>query len=181
MDKRLERLLAYYIPILKQRYDDHPKREKDLAVLANLAAKYTSIDQFLNELTLDPVDATSLGAQESKPDEAPLVLSTIHSAKGLEWSAVFLINCLDGVIPSAYALKKQADIDEELRILYVGVTRARSYLFFSYPAVQASGYGDYFTKPSRFLDTITADLLEPWQLAFESSPEEPKALQPSNT
>lgn len=172
VSEKVELILSYYRPVVQNRYDDYPKRLKDLEVLQNLSAKYHQLDTFLNDLALEPVDATSLGAEKAVADEAPLVLSTIHSAKGLEWTAVFLVNCLDGVIPSAYALKKQAEVDEELRILYVAATRAREYLFFTYPAVQASGYGDYFTKPSRFFDGIDESMLEPWQLQFETNPAE---------
>jgi DNA helicase-2/ATP-dependent DNA helicase PcrA len=172
LQEKVSMVLEYYLPMLSKRFDDYPKRRKDLEVLQQISLKYTALETFLNELALDPLDASSLGALESVADEAPLVLSTIHSAKGLEWTSVFLINCLDGVIPSAYAIKNQEDIDEELRILYVGTTRAKQYLFFSYPAVQQSGYGDYFTKPSRFLDEIDEQLLEPWQLAFEKPAQE---------
>jgi DNA helicase II / ATP-dependent DNA helicase PcrA len=106
-------------------------------------------------------------SEPGKKDEEPLILSTIHSAKGLEWEHVFIIQCLDGVIPSGYALELDEDLDEELRLLYVAVTRAREQLYITYPVLQQSVYGEFFTKPSRFIDTISDKILEPWMLVEE--------------
>ena len=98
------------------------------------------------------------------------MLSTIHSAKGLEFHTVFLIHALDGIIPSGYALKEDENIDEELRLLYVAVTRAEDQLFISYPVLQyRRRQGEYFSKPSRFVDGIPQRLLEPWSLVEESA------------
>src|SRR5690606_6003528 len=99
-------------------------------------------------------------------------LSTIHSAKGLEFDTVFLIQALDGVLPSQYAVKDPAELDEELRLLYVALTRAERNLFVSYPAVQyRRRAGDFFTSPSRFLERVPERLLEPWSLVEEGEQE----------
>ncbi len=163
----VEAIVAYYKPICSKRFDDHPKRIKDLEAFSGLCSGYSNLDQLLQELALDPLDATAMDTEGTRKDEEPLVLSTIHSAKGLEWDTVFLIQCLDGIIPSGYALDDPGDLDEELRLLYVACTRARERLFISYPVTKESSYGDYFSNPSRFLNDVAEDVLEPWQLEEE--------------
>jgi DNA helicase II / ATP-dependent DNA helicase PcrA len=162
--KAVEAAVEYYKPICSKRFDDHPKRIKDLEAFSGLATGYASLDLLLQELTLDPLDASAVDTEASRVDEAPLVLSTIHSAKGLEWDTVFLIQCLDGIIPSGYAVDDPADLDEELRLLYVACTRARERLFISYPVTKESSYGEYFSNPSRFLSDVPDKVLEPWLL-----------------
>lgn len=121
----------------------------------------------LHDLALDPINATAIEPEQQQHDEAPLVLSTIHSAKGLEWEHVFIMQCLDGVIPSSYSVEDEEQLDEELRLLYVASTRAKQMLYFTYPALAQSSYGDYFTKPSRFIEQLPEDVLEPWILTEE--------------
>ncbi|MEM6782643.1 MAG: ATP-dependent helicase [Bacteroidota bacterium] len=173
---QLETLLGYYEPILARTYtEDHPKRQQDLDHVAGLAEGYASRGDFLEALTLDPIDLTALDAEASLDDEPPLVLSTIHSAKGLEFDSVFLIQALDGVIPSQYSLGSDAEIDEELRLLYVAVTRAERQLFVSYPMLQRRRRtGDFFARPTRFLDGLPETVLEPWTLVQEQSTPPPQ-------
>ena len=87
------------------------------------------------------------------PDEKPLVLSTVHSAKGLEWKNVFVMHLLDGLFPSNRSLKDTEQIEEERRLLYVAASRAKDKLFLSLPSYYAS-YNDFFTQPSRFLGEL---------------------------
>ena len=89
-----------------------------------------------------------------------MVLSTIHSSKGLEWKHVFILQCLDGVIPSAFSVEDEMQLDEELRLMYVATTRAKEMLYYSYPAIAQNSYGDYFTKPSRSPLTNSVAYLE---------------------
>jgi DNA helicase-2/ATP-dependent DNA helicase PcrA len=117
---------------------------------------------------------------EGKQDEPPLVLSTIHSAKGLEWPHVFLIQCLDGVLPSGFALGDEEETDEEIRLMYVAVTRAAEMLYLSYPVIQHGNYGDVFTKPSRFIENMDEKLLEPWVLVEENERPDPPKLPPAD-
>ncbi|MCH8486606.1 MAG: ATP-dependent helicase [Candidatus Cyclonatronum sp.] len=173
----LSQIHAYYKPVCEKKFDDHPKRLKDLEAFEGIAVNYRDYAQLLEELALDPIEATAVETEPGKEDEAPLVLSTIHSAKGLEWSHVFLIQCLDGVIPSGYSVDDPDEIDEELRLLYVAVTRAKDMLYISYPVLQHGSFGDVFTKPSRFLEGMGEQLLEPWLLVDES--ELPAASLPS--
>lgn len=165
----LEKVVDYYQKFCKKRYDDYPKRLKDLQIFIDISGTYPSVQKMLEELALDPIESTALQTEESRNDENPLVLSTIHTAKGLEWHTVFIIQCLDGIIPSGYSVDSKEQLDEELRLLYVAATRAKKQLFFTYPAISQSGYHDYFTNPSRFLEYIDEQYTETWLLVEEES------------
>ncbi|MCS4100951.1 ATP-dependent helicase [Salinibacter ruber] len=172
--EQVEAILDYYQPLFENRYaDDHPKRAPDLEHLAGLAANHESRQRFLSSLTLDPIELTALDQETGEDDEPPLVLSTIHSAKGLEFHTVFLIRALDGTIPSRHALREPGGVDEELRLFYVAVTRAEEDLFISYPMTQyRRGQGEYMTTPSRFVEDLPDDVLEPVQLVEEDAVDE---------
>lgn len=126
----------------------------------------------LEDLALDPITASAVDTEEKEHEEAPLILSTIHSSKGLEWEHVFIIQCLDGIIPSAYSVDDEKQLDEELRLLYVASTRAKEMLYYSYPMLAQSAYGDYFTNPSRFLKKLNTSI-EEWKLVEERNAELP--------
>lgn len=121
----LELARQWYEPHLQRIHDDALVRHADLVQLEQIAAGYPSRERFLTELTLDPPDATSDRAGVPHLDEDYLVLSTIHSAKGQEWKSVFVLNVVDGCIPSDLGTGSSADIEEERRLLYVAMTRAR--------------------------------------------------------
>jgi DNA helicase-2/ATP-dependent DNA helicase PcrA len=161
LDKMGEAVINYYLPILKERYDDHPKRAKDLEQLLAIMERYRSLEQFLTDMALEPPNATigdTLAAETPADDR--LVLSTIHSAKGLEWHTVFIIWALDGRFPSPHALQKEADLEEELRLMYVAATRACENLIFTYPCdVYDRSLGLVLNRPSRFIDMIPPALL----------------------
>jgi DNA helicase-2/ATP-dependent DNA helicase PcrA len=129
----LDAVQRWYAPHLQRLHDDAPVRQADLAQLARIAAGHPSRERFLTELTLDPPDATSDEAGAPSRDEDYLVLSTIHSAKGQEWSAVYVLNVVDGCIPSDMATGTAAEIEEERRLLYVAMTRARQHLHLVVP------------------------------------------------
>ena len=175
VSEQLQAVVDYYTVFCKKRFDDHPKRMKDLETFVDISGTYRSLEVMIEEIALDPIEATAIDTETYQKEEAPLILSTIHSAKGLEWQSVFLIQCLDGILPSGYAIDDQEQMDEEVRLLYVAVTRAKEQLFITYPALFQSRYGDYFTNPSRFLDDIPEKLLEPWLLVEESADELPGA------
>jgi DNA helicase-2/ATP-dependent DNA helicase PcrA len=155
-----ETLFKYYQPILREvYYEDFSKREKDLENFLSIIANYTSLEVLLADLALEPIDLSAMETKATFKDESPLTLSTIHSAKGLEWHTVFLINALDGVIPSRYAVGETESIDEELRLLYVALTRAKNLLYISYPII-CKGAEEYFGNPSRFLQVLPESLYE---------------------
>ncbi len=173
----LEEIVQYYEKFCKKRYDDHPKRMKDLETFVDISGSYGSLEQLLEDVALDPIEATAYDTESVKKDESPLVLSTIHSAKGLEWRIVFIIQCLDGIIPSGYAVDNRQQLDEELRLLYVASTRAKEQLYFTYPALGQGSYGDYFTNPSRFIENISEQYLEPWLLVEEGTASEQRQIE----
>ena len=129
----LQLTVDWYLPHLRRRHDDAPIREGDLRQLLQLAAGFASCETFLTELTLDPPEATSDESGPPLRDEDFLVLSTIHSAKGQEWRSVFVLNVVDGCIPSDRATGHASEIEEERRLLYVAMTRARQHLHLLVP------------------------------------------------
>jgi DNA helicase-2/ATP-dependent DNA helicase PcrA len=118
---------------MEEAYDDAQIRRADLGQLEQMASGYRSGEQFLTELTLDPPEATSDESGVPLLDEDYLILSTIHSAKGQEWKNVFLLSAVDGCIPSDLGTGTSADIEEERRLLYVALTRARDSLHLIVP------------------------------------------------
>lgn len=124
----LERVRLWYEPHLERIHEDATTRRADLLQLEQIASGYPSRERFLTDLTLDPPDATSDEAGPPHLDEDYLILSTIHSAKGQEWTKVFVLNGVDGCIPIDLAVGERDDIEEERRLLYVAMTRAKDSL-----------------------------------------------------
>jgi len=163
--EQMNAVCGYYLPILKQQYDDYPKRTKDLEHLYTIAARYGKLESFLADLTLEPPDASVFDMEAADRDDERLVLSTIHSAKGLEWHSVFIIWALDGKFPSLYSMTADEDIEEERRLFYVAITRAKQNLYVSYPVdVFDRASGMVLSKPSRFIDEVRQDCLDAWSL-----------------
>src|SRR5260370_2017691 len=142
----IEYARRWYEPHLERTHEDAAMRQADLVQLEQIAAGYSSRQRFLTELTLDPPSATSDKAGVPLRDEDYLILSTIHSAKGQEWKSVFVLNCVDGCIPSDLATGSTPEIEEERRLLYVAMTRAKDHLHMILPqrffAHQQRGNGD---------------------------------------
>ncbi len=129
----LDLVCRWYTPHLERIHENSALREADLLQLAQIASTYPSRERFLTELTLDPPDATSGEAGAPLLDEDYLILSTIHSAKGQEWTSVYLLNTVDGCLPSDLATKSTPEIEEERRLLYVAMTRAKDQLHLMVP------------------------------------------------
>ena len=123
-----ERICGWYQAQMERLHEDAPIRQADIEQLARIAVTYANAERFLTELTLDPPDASSDQAGTPLLDEDYLILSTIHSAKGQEWTAVTVLNAVDGCIPSDLASGSTVEIEEERRLLYVAMTRAREHL-----------------------------------------------------
>ncbi|MEK6201945.1 MAG: ATP-dependent helicase, partial [Desulfobulbaceae bacterium] len=125
-----ELIMVYYQSIFERLYqDDHPKRQQDLEQLQGIISEYADLQTFVDDTTLDPPDTSSSQRLENADR---MVLSTIHSAKGLEWEAVFVIGLADGRFPHAKA-EPGEQWEEERRLLYVAATRAKKVLYLSYP------------------------------------------------
>ena len=124
---------TFYAPLLEQKYDDGFVRGRDLEQIEQMASRFDSRSQFLNDLTLDPPSSTQDFAADPLLDEDYLTLSTIHSAKGLEWESVFVLHAADGNIPSDMATESAVEIEEERRLFYVALTRAKTHLHILHP------------------------------------------------
>jgi DNA helicase-2/ATP-dependent DNA helicase PcrA len=156
----------WYEPHLERIHEDASVRQADLLQLEQIAAGYPSRMRFLTELTLDPPEATSNQAWVPLLDEDYLILSTIHSAKGQEWRSVFVLNVVDGCIPSDLGTGTTAEIEEERRLLYVAMTRAKDSLhlvvpqrFFTY-GQSAQGDRHVYASRTRFIPTALLPLFE---------------------
>ncbi len=166
--KLVQQVLAYYEPILIDKYDDYTKRQKDLEHFEYLASRYSSLEDFLSDLALEPPDSSVTDVEEGAQKDEFLTISTIHSAKGLEYKAVFIIGAVDGRFPSTYSFNSEEELDEELRLMYVAITRAKTFLYITYP-IDMFDYasGMVLSKPSRFLDGIDEEIIERWIIATE--------------
>jgi DNA helicase-2/ATP-dependent DNA helicase PcrA len=164
-------LMQYYVPILKQNYpDDHPKRLRDMEHFQGMTERYRSLERLLSDMALEPPNDSIGGILAVDPDEGPLVLSTIHSAKGLEFHSVFIIWALEGRFPSFYNTSSIEELEEERRLLYVAATRAKQNLFISYPTrIFDKSLRMVLSRPSQFIEGIPQRLLEPVALMPEGS------------
>ena len=156
----------WYQPHLERLHDDAAIRAADLAQLARIAQGFTSRERFLTELTLDPPEATSDESGAPHRDDDYLILSTMHSAKGQEWTAVYVLNAVDGCMPSDMATGSAAEIEEERRLLYVAMTRAKRHLALLVPqrfhVTQQAKYGDrhLYASLTRFIAPEVAALFD---------------------
>jgi DNA helicase-2/ATP-dependent DNA helicase PcrA len=158
-------LEAQYKDYLQETFANYRNRLEDLEQLASFARQFKTMEEFLTQLSL----LTNIEAGEDRPttnDDEQIRLSTIHQAKGLEFDVVFVIMLCDGLFPSARSLDSPDDEEEERRLFYVAITRARDELYLTYPLVRATqGYGgDAMQQPSRFLKEIPSELVEEWSL-----------------
>jgi ATP-dependent DNA helicase UvrD/PcrA len=168
--EQVSRVLAYYQPVLRRVYrDDYPKRERDLEHFATIALRYRSTGQLLADMALEPpTDSVGGILAADGEDEGLVTLSTIHSAKGLEWHTVFILWAADGRFPSLYTVSDEADLEEERRLMYVAITRAKDLLYLTYPIeIYDRGIGVILGKPSRFIADLDEGLLEPIALVDE--------------
>ncbi|MFH1507891.1 MAG: ATP-dependent helicase [Candidatus Omnitrophota bacterium] len=157
-DQMVHAFLKYYQPYLKDKYDDFNKRLNDLDSLERIASRYKSLEEFLTDMALEPPEKCIVEPGSKDRDDSTLCLSTIHSAKGLEWHSVFVIYVAEGHLPSYLSLEDTEAIEEERRLFYVALTRAKENLFLLKPHVDRSprsyfdASGTVFTRVSRFLE-----------------------------
>jgi DNA helicase-2/ATP-dependent DNA helicase PcrA len=180
----LQPALQWYLPQLQRLHEDAALRRADLEQLQRLAAGYGSRENFLAELTLDPPDATS-AVVEPGLDEDYLILSTIHSAKGQEWSSVYVLNVVDGGIPSEMSAGSRAELEEERRLLYVAMTRAQHQLQLLVPqrfyVTQQAARGDrhVWATLTRFIPPVVEACFERVSAAPPALPDAPPAAAPA--
>ncbi|PMP97954.1 MAG: ATP-dependent helicase [Thermodesulfobacterium geofontis] len=153
----------FYKPIFERvYYEDYFKREKDIEGVIALSEKYSTLEEFLTDLILEPLEVTDI--EKAIKDEDYLTLSTVHSAKGLEWHTVFIISLIEGRFPSVYSIHNEEELEEERRLFYVAVTRARENLFLIAPmTIYIPGEGKTLAKLSRFIKEVPSSLLEEYK------------------
>ncbi|CCV12862.1 ATP-dependent helicase [Mesorhizobium sp. STM 4661] len=176
----LEQVRLWYEPHLERIHEDATTRRADLLQLEQIAAGYASRERFLTELTLDPPDATSDEAGPPHRDEDYLILSTIHSAKGQEWKNVFVLNTVDGCIPIDLGVGSKEEIDEERRLLYVAITRAKDSLHLVMPqrffvhGQAARGDRHVYASRSRFIPASILGAFEQTAWASVQAKDDPR-------
>jgi DNA helicase-2/ATP-dependent DNA helicase PcrA len=159
-------LEAVYDDYLKSKYANHEQRREDLTALENFSRGFKEPVEFLSQLSLMATGETEqLSTQDE--DRERVTLSTVHQAKGLEWQAVFIVWLTDGMFPSARSLESNENVEEERRLFYVAITRAKDQLYFLYPSIWPNGNIDQrVQRPSRFLGEIPGELFEEWRVGF---------------
>ncbi|KKR71475.1 MAG: ATP-dependent DNA helicase, DNA helicase II / ATP-dependent DNA helicase PcrA [Microgenomates group bacterium GW2011_GWC1_41_8] len=168
--EKLSEIINYYKPILRSKYDDYPQREQDLDALIELSQPYEKDEDLLNDFALDPPDQSAM--EITTADNEYVTLSTVHSAKGLEWGTVFVIQAQEGKFPIVRPESKQVDIEEERRLFYVAVTRAKKRLFITSSHGSMRGFYDswYMSKMSRFVEPMIESKVVESNLLQESNP-----------
>lgn len=165
---KIELILEYYQPLFVNKYDDFNKRKKDLEILLNIASNYKSTEEFLADMAIEPPQDSVTDVESDINESEFLTLSTIHSAKGLEWHSVFIINACEGLFPSSQSFDSNDSLEEERRLMYVAATRAKQNLYVSYPMnIFDRRTGFVISKPSRFITTLNENLAEYWLLKEE--------------
>lgn len=158
-----------YRDMASTQFTNFESRLEDLEQLAVFANQYDTLRAFMEEMVLlGEMYGQDVKEGGHEPDEAPVVLSTVHQAKGLEWDAVFFIHLVEGALPSPRAVDEEGGEEEERRVFYVGTTRARRELYLSYPIVRPGMSGALLQQPSRFLQELPKNLWEAWEL-FEAA------------
>jgi DNA helicase-2/ATP-dependent DNA helicase PcrA len=160
LHKKVKTLIDFYAPLLQNLEYDFELRVEEARLLEKLSESYDSLEKFLTDFALDPPSNKFQDGTVpilDKPEDQPVVLSTIHSAKGLEWSAVFVVHLVDGLFPSSRSVANIKDVEEERRLFYVACTRAKEQLFLTLPGYYST-YDGYLSYPSRFLAEIDESL-----------------------
>ncbi len=163
-------LQGVYDDVMQMKFPNYETRQQDLQQLTKYSEGFTTLDDFLTQLSLiagqDAVDQA-----QPKPDDDCLCLSSVHQAKGLEWKAVFVVWLADGMFPNKRAIEADENdseasaLEEERRLFYVAVTRAEDELYLTYPRLWPGSFnGETLQHPSRFLDDIPLDMMEPWNV-----------------
>lgn len=155
----LDVLIEFYLPVLKTVEDNWRERAEDFRVLKNLAQEHSNLDNFLENLALDPPnDSVATLTQPEQKDKDAVTISTIHSAKGLEWPVVFVNALVDGLMPHHRSVDEFKELEEERKLFYVACSRAKTHLYLTAPDYFSS-FAGYFDKVSRFISEVSKDTI----------------------
>ena len=163
-------LEGVYDEVMRESFDNYENRRSDLEELMNYSDRFDDILECLAQLSLMSAVDGDPGGSKAELDKEQVVLSSVHQAKGLEWKVVFVISLTDGMFPNGRVLDADDEymLEEERRLFYVAITRAKDELYLTYPQINPKSYsGDVIQRPSRFLDDCPQELLEEWQVAGE--------------
>lgn len=164
----VSKISSLYQPLLEKKYDDKEKRWRDVETFLNISENYKTVNTFLNDMALDPPNESVDEINPISKEKDFLTLSTIHSAKGLEWKIVFMIWALEGRFPSLRSVDNNDRVEEERRLFYVAATRAKDELFISYPQnIFDNESGFVLSRPTRFLENVGEDLADFYVLVDE--------------
>ena len=176
---RVRALTSWYRQILERQYDDSAKRWKDVETLVSICSRYTTTEAFLADVALDPPTEVMDDIEADDREDEFMTISTIHSAKGLEWHTVFLIWANEGRLPSAKSAESEASLEEERRLLYVACTRAKDQLIMTVPEIMMEWeHADVLGRQSRFLDAVDDELCPTFALASQEEDEAEQAMLP---
>ena len=167
----------YYGEYLKSQYPNYRERLEDLEQLGSYSTQFKDLDELLSALALaSGLESETIVDGQGSVDKEACVLSTIHQAKGLEWNIVFIVWLADGRFPSYLSFAKDEEMEEERRLFYVAVTRAKDELYMSYPIVYSGYDGDVLMKTSRFLDELPSWTYDKWEIEHEMARDEEEAI-----
>jgi DNA helicase II / ATP-dependent DNA helicase PcrA len=163
-------LEAGYEDYMQEEFANYRARQEDIEQLASFALQFENVEEFLTQLALQTSVEAEASAHKRRNDDAGLLLSTIHQAKGLEFEVVFIIMLCDGSFPAARAVENPEGEEEERRLFYVAITRARDELYLTYPQIRVTRgtWAEQSQQPSRFLRELPAELLDRWQIRPQS-------------
>jgi DNA helicase-2/ATP-dependent DNA helicase PcrA len=184
ISQQIELIREFYEPLLERRFDNAAMRTRDLEQLEHIATGYRSRRSFISDLTLDPPASTSDLAGPPFLEEDYLILSTIHSAKGCEWDVVHILHCADGMIPSDMAVGDDEGIEEERRLLYVAMTRAKDHLYAYFPLryyhrPNSSSDAHSYAQLSRFISKDVLPTFEQHTIETPQTQDDPAAIKAS--
>ncbi|QQS37259.1 MAG: ATP-dependent helicase [Ignavibacteriales bacterium] len=166
--EKAQQVCEYYYPLFRDKYDDFNKRKKDIDIFLNITENYKSLDTLLADMAIEPIIDSVIDIDVPTKEDEFLTLSTIHSAKGLEWHTVFIIHAVDGFFPSSRAVESVESLEEERRLMYVAATRAKQNLYITYPM----NLYDRETRmtlslPSRFISDVKEGMVEGWMVSID--------------
>lgn len=175
----LDIFIEFYLPVLKTVEDNWRERAEDFRVLKNLAQEHSSLDNFLENLALDPPnDSVAALTQLEQKDKVAVTISTIHSAKGLEWPVVFVNALVDGLMPHHRSVAEFEELEEERKLFYVACSRAKTHLYLTAPDYFSS-FAGYFDKVSRFISEVSKDTIQvDFTTNLKMSRHKPKSSEP---